>query len=207
MRVGLLGGTFDPPHVGHLLAAVDAHEQLQLDQLVFVPAATQPLKATRRTAPPADRLAMLRLLLGDDRRFGVDPVEIDREGLSYTVETLDDYARRLPGAELFFLAGADVLTSFVRWREPARVLAVARLVLLTRATADVPGLLPNVTAEAARLARDVGVPPERAPLVIDTRRVDVSATEIRERVRTGKPIRGFVPEAVADYIAAAGLYR
>ena len=207
MRVGLLGGTFDPPHVGHLLAAVDALERLTLDRLAFVPAATQPLKAIRRTAPAADRLAMLRLLLGDDRRFTVDPVEIDREGLSYTVETLDDYARRHPGAELFFLAGADVLTSFSRWREPARVLTLARLVLLTRASADVPELLSSVAAESGRMAQALGVPPERAPLVLDTRRVDVSATEIRERVRLGKSIRGFVPEAVAEHIAAAGLYR
>lgn len=207
MRVGLLGGTFDPPHVGHLLAAIDAHERLELDRLTFVPAATQPLKAGRRTAPAADRLAMLRLLVADDPRFGVDAVEIDREGLSYTVETLDVYARRHPGAELFFLAGADVLTSFARWREPARVLTLARLVLLTRAAADVPELLPALKAGSVRLAHEVGVPPDRAPLVIESRRVDVSATEIRERVRTGKSIRGFVPEAVAEHIAAAGLYR
>ena len=207
MRVGLLGGTFDPPHVGHLLAAIDAYERLALDRLAFVPAATQPLKAGRPTAPASERLAMLRLLVGDDPRFSVDPVEIDREGLSYTVETLDAYARRHPGAELFFLAGADVLTSFARWREPARVLTLARLVLLMRAAADVPDAFPAVETESARLARAIGVASDRAPLVIETRRVDVSATEIRERVRMGKSIRGFVPDAVAAHIAAAGLYR
>lgn len=195
MRLGVFGGTFDPPHVGHLLAAVDAVEALTLDRLLFVPAAQQPLKVGCESAAPEHRLAMARLLAGDDPRFGVDPIEIDRAGLSYTVDTLGELARRLPGAELFFLVGADALATFPRWREPRRLLELARLVVLRRASDDVE--LPTVMREA----------PGREPIVLASRRVDVSSTEVRARVRAGLSIRGFVPDAVAAYVAEARLYR
>ena len=195
MRLGVFGGTFDPPHVGHLLAAVDAVEALTLDRLLFVPAAQQPLKVGCESAAPEHRLAMARLLAGDDPRFGVDPIEIDRAGLSYTVDTLGELTRRLPGAELFFLVGADALATFPRWREPRRVLELARLVVLRRASDDVE--LPAMMREA----------PHREPIVLASRRVDVSSTEVRARVRAGLSIRGFVPDAVAAYVAQARLYR
>ena len=195
MRLGVFGGTFDPPHVGHLLTAVDAVEALTLDRLLFVPAAQQPLKVGCESAAPEHRLAMARLLAGDDPRFGVDPIEIDRAGLSYTVDTLGELTRRLPGAELFFLVGADALATFPRWREPRRVLELARLVVLRRASDDVE--LPAMMREA----------PHREPIVLASRRVDVSSTEVRARVRAGLSIRGFVPDAVAAYVAEARLYR
>ena len=132
---------------------------------------------------------------GDDPRFGVDPIEIDRAGLSYTVDTLGELTRRLPGAELFFLVGADALATFPRWREPRRVLELARLVVLRRASDDVE--LPAMMREA----------PHREPIVLASRRVDVSSTEVRARVRAGLSIRGFVPDAVAAYVAQARLYR
>lgn len=188
MRVGLLGGTFDPPHVGHWLAAVDAHEALELDRLVFVPAAQQPLKLDRTSAPADDRLAMVRAMVGDDPRFDVDPIEIDRSGLSYTVETLEAYRAR-GVSDLHFLVGADALTTFDRWREPDRVQTLARLVVLRRGT-DEPDVPPGVRAR-----------------VLASRRVDVSSTEVRARVRAGRSIRGFVPAAVEAYVTAAGLYR
>ncbi|HEY0972765.1 MAG TPA: nicotinate-nucleotide adenylyltransferase [Gemmatimonadales bacterium] len=188
MRTGLLGGTFDPPHLGHWLAAVDAYEALGLDRLVFVPAANQPLKTGAGSAPAADRLAMVRAMVAGDPRFEVDPIEIDRQGLSFTVDTLEAY-RRKPGVdELFFIIGADVLASFHRWREPERVQRLATLVVLRRDT-DAVTLPPGVTAR-----------------VLESRRVDISATEIRARVRAGLPVRGFVAETVASHIAAAGLY-
>ena len=187
MRLGIFGGSFDPPHVGHLLAVVDACERMLLDHLVFVPAAVQPLKTGQLATPARHRFAMVRLLAGDDPRFSVDPIEIDREGLSYTVETLAAFAERYPDAERFFLVGTDVLASFGQWREPERVLRLATLVAMRR-----EGDIGPVPAGAVR---------------VETRRVDVSSTEIRERVRTGRTIRGFVPEAVAAYIAAEALYR
>lgn len=189
MRVGLLGGTFDPPHVGHLLAAVDAHEALGLDRLIFVPAARQPLKVGQESAPAADRLAMVRAMVEGDGRFGVDPIEIDRDGLSFTVETLASYRRRPEVRELFFLVGADVLGTFHRWREPERVQALATLVVMRRA--DHP----------------MALPPDVEGLLLESRLVDVSSTEIRARVGAGLSIRGFVPASVEAYVTAAGLYR
>lgn len=186
MRIGLLGGSFDPPHVGHLLIASDAVDALGLDRLVLVPAATQPLKG-EAGATPHQRLAMTRLLAAADPRLEVDAVEVDRGGLSFTVDTLADYAGRHPDAELFFLAGADVLESFPRWREPERIRALATIAVMQR------------DGQPHRLPEGM--------VAVQTRRVDVSSTEVRARVRAGLPVRGFVTDAVADYIAAERLYR
>lgn len=191
VRVGLLGGTFDPPHVGHLLAASDAHEVLGLDRLLFVPAAVQPFKSGKVEATPAARRRMLELMIGDDPRFAVDPVEIDRAGLSFTVDTLAALAERDPGARHFLLIGEDLAGQIASWREPRRIAELAEIVVMARET-----------------GRGVGEGTQALPMRrIATRRVDVSSTEIRERVRAGQPIRGFVTEAVADFIRSAGLYR
>jgi nicotinate-nucleotide adenylyltransferase len=187
VRLGIFGGSFDPPHVGHLLVVADAFDALALDHLIFVPTAVQPLKAGQEAAGPRHRVAMVRLLIDDDPRFSVDPIEIEREGLSYTVDTLAAFAERYPDAQRFFLVGTDVLAAFGQWRDPEHVLRLATLAVMTRA------------GEAGL------VPPGAVP--VETRRVDVSSTEVRERVRTGRAIRGFVPEAVAAYIAEQRLYR
>src|SRR4051812_39982917 len=118
MRIGLLGGSFDPPHNGHLLAAGDAFDALALDRLVFIPAAVQPLKVGQGATPAEHRLAMVRLLVEGDPRFVVDAIEMDRGGLSYTVDTLLTLASQWPGDELFWLIGADVLASFSKWHDP-----------------------------------------------------------------------------------------
>ncbi len=200
MRVGIFGGTFDPPHLGHRLVAIDALERLGLDRVVLIPAATQPLKAGVISADAAGRLAMTRLLVAGDSRFEVDPIEIDRGGLSFMVDTLRAIAARAPADERFLLVGADVVSSFHRWRDPAGVRRLATLVVLTRAT----------NATAAGMADFAGIGSASVggpPLVVETRRVDLSSTEIRARVHAGLSIRGFVPESVADFIEAAGLYR
>ena len=193
MRIGLLGGSFDPPHTGHLLSAGDAFDALNLDRLVFIPAAVQPLKVGLSQASEMQRLAMCRLLVDGDQRFDVDSIEIDRCGLSYTVDTLTTYRARWPDAELFWLVGADVKRTFAKWRSPERITALATLVVMVRAgdAADLAGL-PSGGKAAQSLA---------------TRRIDISSTEVRQRVREGKSIRGFVPDAVAAYIAAERLYQ
>ena len=190
MRIGLLGGSFDPPHNGHLLAAGDALEALGLDRLVFIPASVQPFKTRQEAASPEHRLAMVRLLVDADPRFDTSSVEIDRGGLSYTVDTLSAFAAELPSAELFWLVGADVVRSFAQWREPQRITELATVVVLQR------------TDEAPDLASIPGTPRRLA-----TRRIDISSTEVRRRVKEGRSIRGFVPDAVAEYIAAERLYR
>jgi nicotinate-nucleotide adenylyltransferase len=191
VRLGIFGGSFDPPHIGHLLAAVDAFEALSLDTLIFVPAAVQPLKAGMATASAHHRLAMVRLLVGADSRFAVDSMEIERAGLSYTVDTLNTFAQRFPSAERFFLVGEDAMTAFAAWKAPQQIMRLAHVAILRR-----PG------AAAAD--------PSNAPggtIALSTRLVDVSSTEIRERVRAGRSIRGFVPESVAAFIETERLYR
>jgi nicotinate-nucleotide adenylyltransferase len=191
VRLGLFGGSFDPPHVGHLLAASDAFEALRLDKLIFIPAAVQPLKTDIQAAPAHRRLTMLQLLVGSDERFAVDAVEIERAGVSYTVDTLETFAQRFPHAELFFLIGVDAMATFDAWREPRRILALARLAILRR---------PGAPAGEVKVGR-------AGTIELATRLVDVSSTEIRERVRAGKSIRGFVPESVAAYIETERLYQ
>ncbi len=188
MRLGIFGGTFDPPHVGHWLAALDASEALALDRLLFVPTAGQPFKQRDRAivASPRDRLAMTRLMAAGSPGFGTDAVEIDRGGLSYTVDTLTALAERAAGDERFLLLGADAWQSFPEWREPETVLRLATVVVLQRGET---------------------VPAAAPPLLLATRRVDVSSSEIRARVRAGRTIRGFVPDAVRTYIERTGLYR
>jgi nicotinate-nucleotide adenylyltransferase len=190
-RVGVFGGSFDPPHVGHLLVATDAAERLGLERVLFVPTAAQPLKQGRQAAPGAIRVAMVEALVGDDARFAVDRLEVDRGGLSYTVDTLATLADRWPGRELVLLAGADVLATFARWREPHRVRQLATLVVLARG--DVAAVGPDF--------------PGGPPTLLPTRRVDVSSTEVRARLAAGRSIRGFVPDAVAEIIRSAALYR
>ena len=194
MRIGIFGGTFDPPHTGHLIVAGDAADALELDRLWFIPNASQPLKGDV-TASARHRLEMVRLLVGPDPRFGVDTIEVDRTGPSYTVDTLTAYADRYPDARRHLLIGADAAAAFPDWREPGRILELAEVVILQRAAstgAPVEGGRADPLTGARRLR---------------TRRIDISSTEIRERIRKGESIRGFVPDPVAAYIAAAGLYR
>ncbi len=187
VRLGIFGGTFDPPHVGHLLAASDAYEVLQLDRLILVPAKEQPFKAGTVCASPGDRLQMLRGMVDGDERFTVDAVEIERPGLSFTVDTLALFAERHADAHLCFLIGEDLVSQLADWREPERIAELAEIIVLTRLSE------PN----------DASFPLRRIP----TRLVELSSTEIRARVRAGRSIRGFVPDSVAAYIAAARLYR
>ena len=192
MRIGVFGGTFDPPHVGHLLLASDAREALRLDTLIFVPAATQPFKIhTRAVASPQDRLEMVRLAVADDANYVVDDTEIGRKGLSFTVDTLEHLSKKHPGAELFLLLGEDALAGVEQWRNPGRIRELAILAVMRRTGPEGTPVTPLPAGVKA----------------VSTRRVDVSSTEIRDRLRAGKSIKGFVPESVERFIEARGLYR
>lgn len=190
MRLGIFGGSFDPPHLGHLLTVIDAAETLRLDAVRFVPAATQPFKVGRASAAPHERMAMTERIVARVPGFTADATEIDRAGLSFTVDTLSTIAGSVPDAELVLLLGADAFALFDQWREPARILELARIAVLTRGREKMPegGARPGVT-------------------YLQTRRVDISSTELRARVADGRTIRGFVPDAVADYIAEHRLYK
>jgi nicotinate-nucleotide adenylyltransferase len=194
-RIGIFGGSFDPPHVGHVLLAHDACEALALDRLLVIPAGTQPLKGGAG-AGPAERLAMVRAAFQGVPRVTVDPVEIDRGGLSYMIETVEHLEGQWPHAEFFLLLGEDAAADLDRWRDPARLLQRVQLVLATRSG---PAAAPAPTPWTQW-------PGVRTPIRLAGRRVDVSSSEIRSRVASGRSIQGFVPEAVAAVIAASGLY-
>lgn len=195
MRIGILGGSFDPPHVGHLLVAQDAMPGLGLDRLLVIPAAQQPLKHGLQT-PAVHRLEMVRRTFHGVPGIDVDPIEIERGGLSFMVDTVEAIRGRLPSAVLHLLVGEDVVSTLPRWRDVDRLLAMVQLVVLTRQ----PSILSVGSISGHAVA---GAPPATH---LATRRVDVSSTEIRERIRDGRSIRGFVTDAVAAYIASAGLY-
>ncbi len=189
MKLGVFGGTFDPPHLGHQVAASDAAQALGLDRVLWVPAAVHPLKLGSVEAPPALRLEMARAAVEGDGRFEVDPLELERSGPSYTVDTLRELQARHPGAELYFLTGADNLRDLPRWKEPGEVARLARMVVVSRRGEGVPPGLPWPA---------VAVP---------VTRMDVSSTEVRRRVRARETIRYLVPEAVRVLIERHGLYR
>jgi nicotinate-nucleotide adenylyltransferase len=191
VRIGLFGGSFDPPHIGHWLAAVDACEALGLDRLDFIPAAQQPLKqGSGHQASPLARVAMLQAMVGGDPRFAVNSVEIDRGGLSFSVDTAAAYRAAGPNDELFLLLGADAASRLDAWKEPDRLLTLVQLVVLTRGDA------PHALEGRGRDAR-----------VLATRRVDVSSTEVRRRMTEGRALRGFVLDAVAELIRTMALYQ
>jgi nicotinate-nucleotide adenylyltransferase len=203
VRIGLFGGTFDPPHVGHLIVATDAVEALELDRLVFVPTAQQPLKAAGGSSPAADRLAMVRLMVDGDHRFDVDAIEIERGGLSFTVDTLEALAARCATDTRFLVMGADAAATFAKWRAPRRIAELARLAIVRR-SADSADVETAALVGAVRAITGDDLP---APVVLDMRRIDISSTELRERERSGRSLRGFVPDAVGRYVAEHGLYK
>jgi nicotinate-nucleotide adenylyltransferase len=191
VRLGVLGGTFDPPHIGHLLAASDAFEALALDRIAFVPAAVPPFKSRTVQATAEQRYRMLELCIDGDHRYEASRLELDRDGLSYTVDTLETFAAATTDVSLFLLIGEDLATQVASWRQADRIAELARIVVLVRGDAAAVSSLES-----------------RLPMMrVATRRVDVSSTEIRDRVRSGRSIRGFVTDAVASFIDAAGLYR
>lgn len=196
-RVGVFGGTFDPPHIGHLLVAGDGAEALDLSVVLWIPTGIQPLKGAGSTAAPAgDRRRMVELSIAGDPRFSCEPMELEREGLSFTVDTLEVLRGRDPSAEFFLFLGEDAWRTFQTWRDPARIRELATVAVLARDSGAEP-------TDGYGHTVVTGKP----PITIGTRRIDVSATEIRGRVRAGLPVRGFVTEAVERYIAEKGLYR
>jgi len=198
MRVGILGGTFNPPHLGHLICAQEAHDQLGLDRVVLTPAARPPHKQVAADPGAEARLALCRLAIGDDERFGVSRLELDRPGRSYTVDTLRALRDEHPQDDLTFIVGGDMARSLPAWREPEAVLELATLAVAERAGAEREEIRGELRALDGALER---------VRFFDMPRVDVSSSLVRERVATGRPIRYLVPDAVAAAIAENGWYR
>ena len=196
-RLGLLGGTFDPPHYGHLVLAETARVQLGLDRVLFVVAGLPPHKPGRPITPDSHRLAMVETAIVGNSAFAISRVDLDRPGPHYTVETLFLLRREYPEAEPFFLIGGDSLAQFLNWRDPAGILGQARLAVMPR-----PGYEPDLAAlERALPGMDGRLAWLDAPFL------DISASDLRRRVRQGLPIRYLVPPPVEVYIREHRLYR
>lgn len=196
MRTGILGGTFNPPHLGHLVCAQEAHRELGLDQVLFIPTGTPPHKPVDADPGPVHRLEMCRLAIGDDDRFVLCDIEVRREGPSYTVDTVEELSTQSPTTELFLILGGDIAAGLPQWHRPERVLELANVAVAKRRgtpTADVVRALEEL---------DGG---DRATF-FEMPRIGISSTMVRRRVRVGQPIRYFVPDGVAAYIHTHGLY-
>jgi nicotinate-nucleotide adenylyltransferase len=184
MRIGIYGGTFNPVHHGHLILARQALEEFKLDRLVFVPAAESPFKIQNHSAPAGDRLAMLRLATAGEDRFSVDALEIERGGISYSIDTVKMFRNRDPGAELFFLVGEDNADRLTEWHRFEELKKLVYFVVLSR-------------------SEDFQSP--EYPVV--QRRIEISSTEIRNRVANQESITYLVPESVKHYIEQHQLYQ
>ncbi len=195
--MGVLGGTFNPPHLGHMVCAQEAHAQLELDCVLLVPVAVPPHKELRDDPGAARRLDLCRAAVAGDERFAVSAVDVERGGPSYTIDTLTALHAQHPESDLTFIAGGDMARSLPTWHEPEQVLALAAFAVAERESVgrgDILDALAEVRG-ADRLC------------FFDMPRVDVSSSMIRRRIAAGRPVRYLVPDAVADAIEAQGLYR
>lgn len=197
-RIGILGGTFDPPHIGHLWLATLAADALDLDRVLFMPAAQPPHKPQQRLTRATDRLLMTRLAIQGEPQFGLTMIEMERPGPSYTIESIEQLHETYHDAQLFLLMAADSLRQIDSWREPDRLLSMVDWAVGPRPGTEMPdpeGLAARFGSAASRIH------------LLDGPSLDVSSSQIRERVASGRVIRYLVPRAVEELIAARRLYR
>ncbi len=192
MKLGIFGGTFNPPHIGHLIVAECVCDQLQLDRTLFIPSATPPNKRDGSVAPGNERLVMTKMAIDGNQSFEASDIELTRGGVSYSVDTLSALAEMYPKAHLMLIIGADNLIEFETWKSPEKILSKADLVVVTR-----PGFDAQAQGgEFGKRATFVKVP-----------QIGISGTDIRRRIKMGKSIRYLVPRPVEEYIVRSGLYR
>jgi len=190
-RIGVMGGTFDPVHHGHLVAASEVRDAFNLDEVIFVPTGEQPFKQDNEVTAAEHRYLMTVIATASNPRFTVSRMEIDRPGITYTIDTLRDLRRELPDAELFFITGADVLPQILTWKDADELWSLAHFIGVTR-----PGHELDMT----------GLPAAGVSLM-EVTAMAISSTECRARVREGKPVWYLVPDGVVQYIAKHRLYR
>lgn len=188
--IGVMGGTFDPIHHGHLVAASEVMDVFALDQVVFVPAQMQPFKAGRRVTSAEHRYLMTVIATASNNRFAVSRVDIDRGGTTYTIDTLNDLHAQRPDADLFFITGADALEQILTWKDADQLFDLAHFIGVTR-----PGHELNAT----------GIP-KSAVSLLEVPAMAISSTDCRARVAAGKPVWYLVPDGVVQYIDKYGLY-
>lgn len=197
MRLGLMGGTFDPIHVGHLILAEQARERFALDRVLFVTSAIPPHKRDNSVTDVAHRLEMTRLAVADNEFFECSTIEIERRGPSYTIDTVRQILRLYgPDSAVYVLLGADEGRDLMKWREPYEIAKLAKIVIANRPGLPVDGVIESLPQELAGGIVPLEMPP-----------VGISSTDLRDRVRSGRSIRYLVPRAVEDYVWSKGLYR
>jgi nicotinate-nucleotide adenylyltransferase len=193
LRIGLFGGAFNPPHVGHLVCAQEAHAQLELDVVVWVPVGQAPHREIPQDPGPEARFQMCDYATAADERFGLSRIEVERDGPSYTADTLRELTARSPGDELVLILGGDQAAALPSWHQPDEVLRLATVAVAERADSD------RARVEDALAGRT-------DPVFFDMPRIDVSSTMVRERAAAGLPIRYLVPDKVANFIGAQSLF-
>lgn len=196
MRLGILGGTFDPIHYGHLFIAEEARVRFALDRVLFIPNAVSPFKSSADVSHQEHRFEMTRQAAEGNQAFEVSRLEIDRPAPSYTVDTLRVLRDKYPRSELFFITGADAVADIEEWHEPKEVLRLARIIAVTRPGFSLQDLESRLSGST--LARIE---------LLDSVRLDISATDLRARARAGLPIRYLTPDAVVDYLERHHLYK
>jgi len=194
-RIGVLGGTFDPVHLGHLIIASHAADTLALDIVLFMPAQTPPHKRERIVSPIDHRVAMVKLAIAGDARFAFSGLDLTTDEPSYTADLVERLAGAHPGSEIFFIAGADSLRDFPTWYQPERILRHARLAIAGRPGVTIDGRMLNAMPNLRNRTS-----------IFESPLIEIAATAIRDRVRAGKSIRYLVPQPVEHYIAEHGLY-
>jgi nicotinate-nucleotide adenylyltransferase len=196
VRVGIYGGVFNPPHHGHLVAAQEAHWQLELDVVVWVPVGDAPHRTIESDPGAEARFEMVELAVAADERFRVSRIELEREGPSYTVDTLRELREREPEDELFLILGGDQALALPAWHEPEQVLDLATIAVFERGTS-------NRNAIGITIRRLIGADRVR---FLEMPRIDISSTMVRRRAAAGRAIRYLVPDKVANFIGAESLY-
>jgi nicotinate-nucleotide adenylyltransferase len=194
MRIGILGGTFDPPHSAHLALAHKALDELRLDEVMFLPVNRNPLKKIKMS-PAKDRLEMVKLAIRDEPNFSVSDIEIARGGPSYAIDTMNELTYARP-AEYWFILGSDALRSIAQWKQPEKLLRLTRLAVAPRSRAAKDQLLASLPPFVPSLIDWLDMPP-----------MDISATELRQRMQSARPVAQWIKPEVAKYIEDKRLYR
>lgn len=202
MKIGVMGGTFDPVHNGHLVTSEEARYQFGLEKVIFIPSARPPHKRESKQSPFEDRYRMVELAVEGNDYLSASALEMKREGLSYTIDTLREL-RRIHGAEaeLFFVTGADAILEILTWKDPGEILAISRLIAATR-----PGYNLERLNEALPGYNSLGEPAAGKVHAMEIPALSISSTDIRKRVMEKRPFRYLVPEPVWAYISKKGLY-
>ena len=199
MRIGILGGTFDPVHAGHIFVAEEARLRLSLERVFFIPAGNPWLKVDRTISSARDRVEMVRLAIAKHEHFRLCTVEVDRGGPSYTVDTVDELRHKLGDQEFYLILGRDSFTELPMWKEPQRLVGMCRLVVVPRLGSNLP--------ELGDVAARIDGMREQDVVTLDSPMIGISSSGIRDRVARGLPIDYLVPGEVEKYIIAHGLYR